>query len=197
MPSAQRAAGRAVEQDPQLAEAHRVLGVVLHYSYDPWGAERELRRALRLRPDLAEARAWFAYNVLAIAFGRFDEAIEELEQARKLGANSARLHTNLGSLYMQSGMSANGLLAFRRAVRADPADYGANLNLVMYYAQTGDMRQVLQWARAAKEANAERPEAALFEARALIGLGRRAEAAGVLRDLLGRHPGSAAGEVSR
>ena len=79
---------------------------------------------------------------------------------------------------MQGGMSANGLLAFRRAVRADPADYGANLNLALYYAQAGDMRQVLQWARARqKEADPERAEAPLLETRALIGLGQRPQAA--------------------
>ena len=174
---------------PDDAAALDLLGSAKFEAGDFAPAEAVYRRGLALAPDSATLHE--NLGALLAASGRFDAAIEELEQARELGANSARLHTNLGSLYMQSGMSANGLLAFRRAVRADPADYGANLNLVMYYAQTGDMRQVLQWARAAKEADAERPEAALFEARALIGLGQRAEAAGVLKDLLGRHPGSA------
>ena len=53
------------------------------------------------------------------------------------------------------------------------------------------MRQVLQWARAAKEADPERAEAPLLETRALIGLGQRPQAAEVLRGVLERHPESA------
>ncbi len=174
---------------PDDAAALDLLGSARFEAGDLEAAEADYRGGLQVAPE--NARLHENLGALFAASGRFDEAIEELEQARKLGANSARLHTNLGSLYMQSGMSANGLLAFRRAVRADPSDYGANLNLVMYYARTGDMRQVLQWARAAKGADPERAEASIYEARALIGLGQRAQAVGILRGVLERHPGSA------
>ncbi len=152
-------------------------------------AEAAYRRGLELAPESANLHE--NLGALLAAAGRSNEAIDELEQARKLGADSAQLHMNLGSLYMQGGMSANGLLAFRRAARADPSNYGANLNLAMYYARAGDMRQVLQWARAAGEVDPERAEAPLFEARALIDLGQRPEAAAVLRRVLQKHPGSA------
>ncbi len=178
---------------PDDAAALDLLGSARFAAGDLGAAETAYRRGLEVAPESANLHE--NLGALLAAAGRSREAIDELEQARKLGADSAQLHMNLGSLYMQGGMSANGLLAFRRAVRADPTDYGANLNLAMYYAQAGDMRQVLQWARAAKEADLERAEAPLLEARALIGLGQRLEAAAVLRSVLERRPGTAEAEA--
>lgn len=174
---------------PDDAAALDLLGSARFAAGDLESAEADYRRGLESSPENTSLHR--NLGSLLAAAGRFREAIDELEQARKLGADSVKLHTNLGSLYMRNGMSANGLLAFQRAVRADPSDYGANLNLAMYYAQAGDMRQVLQWARAAKKADPERPEAPVFEARALIGLGRQPQAAVVLRSVLQQHPAAA------
>jgi tetratricopeptide (TPR) repeat protein len=143
MPSAQRAAGRAVEQDPQLAEAHRVLGVVLHYSYDPWGAERELRRALRLRPDLAEARAWFAYNVLAIAFGRFDEAIEEVSKARRADPLSGSAASYQGFVLSTAGRHAAAVEAALEGAELDPDSTLAHLALMNTYLGAGRVAEAV------------------------------------------------------
>ena len=75
------------------------------------------------------------------------------------GRDSALLHSNLGVLYMQRGMPANALVSFRRAVAADPGDYGANLNLALYYLQAGDDVGARQWAEKAREIDPQRPEA--------------------------------------
>src|SRR5262249_40887300 len=58
--SARSHAEEAVRRDPALAEAHMVLGAVRQIDWDWFGAESSFREALRLKPNLARARRWFA-----------------------------------------------------------------------------------------------------------------------------------------
>jgi len=79
-PEAKRAAARALELDPKLAEAHSALGFV-QYEYE-WRfneAEREFKEAVRLNPGSATARFWFAEFLLQL--GRFREGEEQLQSA--------------------------------------------------------------------------------------------------------------------
>ena len=60
LPKAKEAALRAVEIDENLAEAHSSLGLVkVYYDHDWNGAESELRKAVRLNPDLILAHQRF------------------------------------------------------------------------------------------------------------------------------------------
>lgn len=82
-PRAQAAAARAVELDPNLAEAHVALGVVqLLQHYDFNLAEDELRLALRLNPEDTPAHRWYAR--LLSWHGRHAEAIAEARRALAL-----------------------------------------------------------------------------------------------------------------
>jgi TolB-like protein/DNA-binding winged helix-turn-helix (wHTH) protein len=83
MPRARDAARKALMLDPSLAEAHAVLGMVAcHYDYDWPAAEREYRKALQLNPSYASAHQYYALGLMA--HGRFSEAREQLETARRL-----------------------------------------------------------------------------------------------------------------
>jgi TolB-like protein/DNA-binding winged helix-turn-helix (wHTH) protein len=83
MPRARDAARKALELDPSLAEAHAALGMVAcHYDYDWPAAEREYRKALLLNPSYASAHQYYALGLMA--HGRFSEAREQLEIARRL-----------------------------------------------------------------------------------------------------------------
>src|SRR5438128_2146326 len=89
-PEAKRAAARALELDPKLAEAHSALGFV-QYEYE-WRfneAEREFKEAVRLNPGSATARFWFAEFLLQL--GRFREGEEQLQYARELDPLSVRI----------------------------------------------------------------------------------------------------------
>ena len=68
------AAGRALDLDSGLTEAHQVLASI-RYSYD-WdfsGAENAYLRAIELKPNLAGAHQ--GYGFLLTALGRHDEAV--------------------------------------------------------------------------------------------------------------------------
>ena len=83
MPRARDAAHKALLLDPSLAEAHAVLGMVAcHYDYDWPSAEQEYQKALQLNPSYASAHQYYALGLMA--HGRFSEAREQLETARRL-----------------------------------------------------------------------------------------------------------------
>jgi TolB-like protein/DNA-binding winged helix-turn-helix (wHTH) protein len=83
MPRARDAARKALQLDPSLAEAHAVLGMVAcHYDYDWPAAEREYQKALQLNPSYASAHQYYALGLMA--HGRFSQAREQLETARRL-----------------------------------------------------------------------------------------------------------------
>lgn len=85
LPGAEEAARRALELDPELAEAHASLANIL---MDPWGrrdapaALRELREAVALNQGYAQAHHWLGY--LELAFGDLDDALEHLTLAVEL-----------------------------------------------------------------------------------------------------------------
>jgi serine/threonine-protein kinase len=83
MPPARKAASRALELDPDLANAHTVLGFVqLYFDWDYPAAEREFRRALELDPN--ESHALHGIANCLIARGQLDEAVEWVRRSRQL-----------------------------------------------------------------------------------------------------------------
>jgi tetratricopeptide (TPR) repeat protein len=77
VPKAEAAARRAVALSPDLAEAHASLGLVFYSQWNWKSADRALKEARRLNPNLSIAL--FRSAVVMCAFGRFDEALRTLE----------------------------------------------------------------------------------------------------------------------
>jgi len=80
---ARDAATRALELQPEHAEATSVLGTVAFwYEWDYRRAEALLRRALELQPSSADSQVFLAH--LLSNLGRFDEALDEIRRAQAL-----------------------------------------------------------------------------------------------------------------
>ena len=80
---ARDAARRALELEPEHAEATSVLGTVAFwYEWDYPRAEALLRRALELQPSSADSQVFLAH--LLSNTGRFDEALDEIRRAQAL-----------------------------------------------------------------------------------------------------------------
>ncbi len=94
LPKAHAAALKAIEIDPQSAEAHASLGLVLTHQWDWTGAEAEFKNALRLDPRYANARHWYG-DFLSI-MGRHDEALLEARQALELDPLNLMIGTWVG-----------------------------------------------------------------------------------------------------
>ena len=86
---------KALELNPDLAEARATLGMLLAFEYDFSGAERELRRAISLNPSYSNAHNWLGGIVLT-AQGRYREGLEELSMAEQADPMS------IAVLYSQS-----------------------------------------------------------------------------------------------
>jgi TolB-like protein len=83
IPQAREAARKALELDPNLADAHAVLGrIAAHYDYDWATAESEYKKALALNPSYATAHQYYSLGLMA--HGRFSEAQQQLDLARQL-----------------------------------------------------------------------------------------------------------------
>jgi tetratricopeptide (TPR) repeat protein len=95
---------RALELDPDLADAHLNLGRLLHEAGNLAAAERHYRQALAVDPDDALA----AYN-LGVALQdqhRPREAVAAYKQALALDSAFADAHFNLSGVYEQLGDKA-------------------------------------------------------------------------------------------
>lgn len=79
LPEAMRAAHRALELAPDLAEAHVALGHVRSLTGDNDGATRSFERALSLNPELFDAHYYFARH--CFAHGDYARAAQLFTQA--------------------------------------------------------------------------------------------------------------------
>ena len=123
---------RAVALDPGFATAyaelahaygHKVLGLTPR---DTMAWERALvaaEKALRLRPDLAEAHYARAYLLWSPAY-RFPHvlAIREYRRALALNPNLEDAHHQLGLVYLHIGFFDGAIDEFQKALAIDPTD---------------------------------------------------------------------------
>ena len=95
------AAIKALALDPQLAEAHAALGVVLLYiDWDFPGAHRAFRQALSLNPSYAEAH--HQYSHLLLLLGRIEESLSESQKFLELDPVSESPIGHLGWHYLSA-----------------------------------------------------------------------------------------------
>jgi TolB-like protein/Flp pilus assembly protein TadD len=110
---ARRLAAKALELDPDLAEAHATNGLVLNFDYKFRQAEEEFVKAISLKPSYATAHQWYMW-VLANQL-RLDEARREIEKAAELDPLSPIINLNLGFLHMWERDFEGALEPVRRA----------------------------------------------------------------------------------
>jgi serine/threonine protein kinase/tetratricopeptide (TPR) repeat protein len=87
---------KALDLDDALAEAYACRGCLRSVFEWLWAdAERDFRRALELNPSYATAHQWYAINHL-VPLGRFDEAVDQLQQAIDLDPLALVTRMSLG-----------------------------------------------------------------------------------------------------
>ena len=141
LPKANAAALKAIEIDPQSAEAHASLGLVLNHKLDWPGAEREFKRALQLDPHYANAHHWYGDNLSAK--GRHDEALFEAKQALELDPLNLMIGTWVGLRYYLARKYDRAIEQGRNTVELDPNFAAAHLLLGESYVQAGMPEQGL------------------------------------------------------
>jgi predicted CXXCH cytochrome family protein len=120
LPQAQQALKRALEINPDQAEAQNLLGLVAVQKNDPAEAEAQFRKALRSQPDLAEAHNNLG-NVLAGAH-RYPEAEYHFQRAIAINPMYAEAHHSYGLVLALMQSYDRATVELGEAARLDPDD---------------------------------------------------------------------------
>ncbi len=181
LPTAEAAARKAIEIDPQSAEAHASLALVLHHRWDWSAAEAEFKRALQLDPQYANAHHWYG-DYLSVT-GRHDEAFLEARQALKLDPLNLMINTWVALRYYLAHNYDAAIQQGRNAVELDPNFAAAHLVLGEAYAQTGRYGVALSELQTAARLSGDSPLYLAQVAVANAAAGRRAEALRIVAQL--------------
>ena len=181
LPKAYAAAQKAVEIDPQSAEAHASLALVLDHKWDWPAAEVEFKRALELNPQYANAHHWYG-DYLSIQ-GRHDEALVEAKRALELDPLNLMIGTWVGLRYYLARKYDAAIEQSRNTVDLDPNFAAAHLILGKSYVQQGKHKEGLDELERAADLSGDSP---LYTAQVGVSLGlagEKKEALRVIRQL--------------
>ena len=181
LPKAYAAALKAIEIDPQSAEAHASLGLVLNHRWDWAGAEAEFRHALQLDPRYANAHHWYGDN-LSVK-GRHDEAMLEAKQALELDPLNLMIGTWMGLRYYLARKYDLAIEQGRNTVELDANFAAAHLLLGETYVQMGMPEQGLSELQTAASLSGNSPLYLAQVAIALAAAGRNTEALRIIAQL--------------
>ena len=152
MPKAKAAALKALELDDSLAEPHAALGVYLSaYAWDQAAAEREIRRAIELKPNYATAHHWLG-NVLSFV-KRADEAISAARRAEELDPLSAIISADTGFDFIMARRYDEAIAQCQRTLMLDPNFYYAHYLLGWAYYKKGMYQEAISESRKSVELN--------------------------------------------
>jgi tetratricopeptide (TPR) repeat protein len=141
---ARQAINKALELDPDLADAYAALGELkLEFEWDFAGAERALLRAIELDPSSELGHSEYAYYLAA--HGRFDEAISEMQLALEIDPKSCVNQLRYGRILYMSGRFDDAIVQFKRVIEVDDSFYNAYDEPWLTYEMKGDHVSAFEW----------------------------------------------------
>ena len=181
LPKAYAAARKALEINPESAEAHASLGLAMSHRWDWTGAEAEFRRALQLDPQYANAHHWYG-DYLSIR-GRHGEALAEAKHALKLDPLNLMISTWVGLRYYMARDYSRAIDQNRNSVELDPNFAAAHLLLGEDYRGAGLHSEAVNELKKAASLSGDSP---LYTAQVAVALaveGRSGEALRIAHEL--------------
>jgi TolB-like protein len=142
---AEAEAQRALELDPQLADAYTALGYTYHWQARWTDALHAFDRAIALNPNSSPARQWFG-ETLAFA-GRAAEAEAQLRHAVALDPLSPIAHANLGLVLFINGRVQDAIAQVEATARMEPTFTMPRLLLHRIYMHTGRLEEAREAGR--------------------------------------------------
>lgn len=126
MPEARAAAQRALDLNPDLAEAHTSLGLIAPFVDWNWAeGKKHFERALALNPNYATAHHWYAEAYL-MPTGHVEDALNQLRTAQMLDPLSAVITTDLGKDLYFARRYDEAVIQLQRALELDPSFVSAH-----------------------------------------------------------------------
>jgi tetratricopeptide (TPR) repeat protein len=177
VPRAQAALQRALELDPDLAEAHATLGLLKsNCEWDFRGGEAEFRRAIELQPTYAEAHHWAGLNYMHR--GQFQTAEAEFRQAQLLDPLALMITEGLEENFYFSRRYDD---AIATALHMQGPRHGiGGVTLTKAYIAKGMYAEALKMP---VSLDTNDPTVLVLKAEALAGAGDRAAALKILQEL--------------
>ena len=114
----EKAIDKALELDPNLAEAYATKADLCFISRGWEDCEKYHRRSIALKPDYASGRHWYSWFMTAM--GRFEEALLQIEEAQRLDVNSLYMTTIRGVPFCYKGEFEQGIKQFRMVLEINP-----------------------------------------------------------------------------
>jgi tetratricopeptide (TPR) repeat protein len=146
----------AVALRPHSASAHLSLATVLEENKELQAAISEYRRAIKLDPEFAMARA--KLGVLLAKEGKeLDASVAELRAAIKLDPNLTPVHNALGIALYRKDDFAGAVAAYRQAIAADPDDALAHCLLGQALLDQGEFAEAAMAFRRGHELGLRQP----------------------------------------
>jgi adenylate cyclase len=142
-------AEKALELDRDLAEAHASLGMVLLEQWNLQGAEKELVRAIELKPNYATAYHW--YSNLLNDMGRHHEALEQEKRALELDPYSSHFSLGIGITLLYMGRTGEAIAQFEKIAQTDPGFGSVHFWNAWAHEGIGHFDQAIEEARKAVE----------------------------------------------
>jgi len=140
---AKDAANRALEIDPNQAQALMVLGIVsFAYDWNPTTSEAYFRRSLAARPGYAWARMLFA--VTLAHYGKFEEAIQQAKLASALDPVSVQTNAMAWHVYFSARHYDEALRIIRAATELDPTFGAAHFRLRISWEQKDEYQKAIE-----------------------------------------------------
>jgi serine/threonine protein kinase/Flp pilus assembly protein TadD len=116
---AKAAAKKALEIDPELAEAYASLGwIAVWYDWDWPAAESHFLKAIQMKPEYALAHHW--RGVYLSSMGQFDESIREMQKACELEPLEPVNPAHLGMALYMARRFDESMEAVRKVMESDP-----------------------------------------------------------------------------
>ncbi len=117
---------KALQKDPDDANALHLLGVVAYQCGEVWMALRLIERALPALPKLPDVH--LNYGNALRETGKLAEAVASYRRAIALNPDYGMAHNNLAGALNQQGEFAAGLASSERATALIPEFFGAYVN---------------------------------------------------------------------
>ena len=179
-------ATKALELDPDLAEAHTALAGYLHYYEHDWRrSESEFKKAIELKPSYSTAHQWYSHVLAQQGF--LQNALKEILRALELDPFSIAINDNFGNgLYFNKEYD-RAIEQFKKVHDMDP-NYAPTYSwLIQTYCRKNMFEEAMSEAEAFEKVSKRELEAKLWKAYVLAITSRPAEARDLLNDVEARY----------
>ncbi len=174
-----RLVAQAIELDPNLAEAHTSLGLILWEAYDYVGAEKQYQLSLALNPSYAAAHHWYA--TLLEDEGRLDEALREAQLAEAVDPLAPSYVSFVATLLNALRQFEDAFLKIQRLSVLEPDSYRYHDNLQEYHRRRSELAECLVECRRCEELQTDPAWKRMWRAYTLVTAGEKEAARARLR----------------